>query len=113
MLIATRYGGIFESQSREYTLDDFYSLQLDKMERYACLKRSEVVIGAEDESSSDDEEGDDENEDVEREDDTGEDEEDKDQMTIVTQTPDEVHHDKVRLLSTADYIHKACGNRTG
>ncbi|OBZ65623.1 Kelch repeat-containing protein 3 [Grifola frondosa] len=60
------YGGIFERGSREYTLDDFYSLQLDKLDRYTCLKSSEVAISAEgDESSSD---GDDEEEDEDEED---------------------------------------------
>lgn len=64
-LFAThRYGGIFERGSKEYTLDDFYSVQLDKMDRFVCLKESEVVVppeGGEDEESSsddDDEEGD-------------------------------------------------------
>ncbi|KAG1733150.1 galactose oxidase [Suillus lakei] len=48
------YGGIFERGSREYTLDDFYSIQLDKLERYTCLKHSGTVIPEEgDESSSD------------------------------------------------------------
>ncbi|KAG1762617.1 galactose oxidase [Suillus placidus] len=48
------YGGIFERGSREYTLDDFYLIQLDKLERYTCLKHSGIVIPAEgDESSSD------------------------------------------------------------
>lgn len=32
------YGGIHETQSREYTLDDFYTLDLSKMERFQCLK---------------------------------------------------------------------------
>jgi hypothetical protein len=49
------YGGIFERGSREYTLDDFYSIQLDKLERYTCLKHSGIIIPAEgDEISSDD-----------------------------------------------------------
>jgi len=53
-LFPARYGGIFERGSREYTLDDFYSIQLDKLERYTCLKHSGIVIAAEgDESSSD------------------------------------------------------------
>ncbi|KXN81392.1 Kelch repeat-containing protein 3 [Leucoagaricus sp. SymC.cos] len=34
------YGGIFEKGSKEYTLDDFYSLQLDKLDRFTCLKES-------------------------------------------------------------------------
>ncbi|KAG5725207.1 Kelch domain-containing protein 4 [Termitomyces sp. T112] len=64
------YGGIFEKGSREYTLDDFYSLQLDKMERYICLKESGLVIKEGDESSSDDEDDeDDEDDDEDDEDD--------------------------------------------
>ena len=59
----SRYGGIYERGSREYTLDDFYALQLDKLDRYQCLKKSDVVIpegevessSSEDESDEDDE----------------------------------------------------------
>ena len=49
------YGGIFENKEREFTLDDLYSLQLDKLERYTCLKAS----GLEEEAwlESDEEEG--------------------------------------------------------
>lgn len=61
------YGGIYESAHHEYTLDDFYSLQLDKMERYVCLKKSDVVIksGEESESDEDDEDDDDDDDDDE------------------------------------------------
>ncbi|KAJ3979502.1 galactose oxidase [Lentinula detonsa] len=64
------YGGIFERGSREYTLDDFYTIQLDKMDRFVCLKESGVII----------EEGDDESDDEETEngDEDDEDEEDDD-----------------------------------
>ena len=56
-----RYGGIYERGSREYTLDDFHALQLDKLDKYLCLKESDVVIPDGDvESSSDDDEDDDE-----------------------------------------------------
>ncbi|KAF9237721.1 galactose oxidase [Melanogaster broomeanus] len=48
------YGGIFELGSREYTLDDFYYIQLDKLERFVCLKPSDIVIPTEAEESSDD-----------------------------------------------------------
>lgn len=66
----TSYGGIFERGSREFTLDDFYSLALDKMDRYVCLKKSDVIIPPEgdDVSSSsdeDDDDGDDSDEDEE------------------------------------------------
>ncbi|ETW77675.1 hypothetical protein HETIRDRAFT_163661 [Heterobasidion irregulare TC 32-1] len=54
------YGGIFERGSREYTLDDFYALALDKMDRYLCLKESGVLVPppGEESSSSDDEDTD-------------------------------------------------------
>lgn len=32
------YGGIFESGNREYTLDDFHTLDLSKLDRFTCLK---------------------------------------------------------------------------
>ena len=56
-----RYGRIFERGPKEYTLDDFYTLQLDKMEKYVCLKKSDVVIPTEgeEESSSEEDDGDD------------------------------------------------------
>ncbi|KAG9308086.1 hypothetical protein JVU11DRAFT_12599 [Chiua virens] len=49
------YGGIFELGTREYTLDDFYTLQLDKLDPFVCLKSSGIVIPTEAEESSDDE----------------------------------------------------------
>ncbi|KAK7443216.1 Kelch repeat-containing protein 3 [Stygiomarasmius scandens] len=58
------YGGIFEKGSHEYTLDDFYSIQLDKMDRYVSLKQSTIVIPDGDvESSSDDDDDDSESDD--------------------------------------------------
>ncbi|KAG0324823.1 hypothetical protein BG000_002032, partial [Podila horticola] len=35
------FGGILEVRDREYTLDDFFSLNLDKMTEYICLRESE------------------------------------------------------------------------
>ncbi|KAH9980749.1 hypothetical protein BJV74DRAFT_887573 [Russula compacta] len=66
----TSYGGIFERGSREFTLDDFHALALDKMDRYVCLKKSDVVIPPEGDdvsssSAEDDEDGDDSDEDEE------------------------------------------------
>lgn len=52
------YGGIVESQEREYTLDDFYTLQLDKLDRFTCLK--ECNIAELEWKESDDEDDDDE-----------------------------------------------------
>lgn len=82
------YGGIFERGSREYTLDDFYSLQLDKMDRYVCLKESGVVIAeGDDESSSgsddDDDDDDDEEETVIGEDETAAFDEESDEITML------------------------------
>jgi hypothetical protein len=71
VLLPHSYGGIYERGSREYTLDDFYLLQLDKLDRYVCLKESGVVIGDNEESSSDDD--DDGSEDDELSDDEDED----------------------------------------
>lgn len=53
------YGGIFERGPREYTLDDFYALALDKMDRYGCLKKSDIIIPEGDDESSSSEEDDD------------------------------------------------------
>ncbi|KAJ7774641.1 galactose oxidase [Mycena maculata] len=73
------YGGIYERGKREYTLDDFYSIQLDKMDRYTCLKESRIVIADDDDdSSSDDEDDEDEDE---------EDEEENDEMAQEIEAP--------------------------
>ena len=46
-------------------MDDFYALPLDKLDRYICLKKSEVMIPAEgeSESSSDEDDSDDDSDD--------------------------------------------------
>ncbi|KAG0142547.1 hypothetical protein CROQUDRAFT_50169 [Cronartium quercuum f. sp. fusiforme G11] len=36
------YGGIFESGDREYTLQSFYSLALDKLDRFMCLRDDDI-----------------------------------------------------------------------
>ncbi|KAI6025552.1 galactose oxidase [Pisolithus marmoratus] len=51
------YGGILERGSREYTLDDFYTIQLDKLDKYSCLRSMSTVIPEDVESSSEDESG--------------------------------------------------------
>ncbi|KAG5653474.1 hypothetical protein H0H81_000243 [Sphagnurus paluster] len=71
------YGGIYEKGSREYTLDDFYSLQLDKLDRYICLKQTDVVIAEGDESSSDEDDDDDDDDDDDEDDEDDEEEEDR------------------------------------
>lgn len=70
------YGGILELGPREYTLDDFYSLALDKLDRYVCLKPCDVVLpkeGEEIESSEDDDDDDDDGDDDDDEEDGGDD----------------------------------------
>ncbi|CUA77603.1 Kelch repeat-containing protein 3 [Saccharomyces cerevisiae S288c] [Rhizoctonia solani] len=70
------YGGIFERGSREYTLDDFYSLALDKLERFVCLKPCDVVFAENDDSSEDEDDSDDESEDDDGESESGDEGED-------------------------------------
>jgi hypothetical protein len=66
-------------------LDDFYSLQLDKLDRYVCLKESGVVIVEGDaESSSDGEDDDDDGDDDEGDDDEGDDDDDDEVDHYVT-----------------------------
>ncbi|KAJ7594667.1 galactose oxidase [Mycena floridula] len=77
------YGGIYERGSREYTLDDFYALQLDKMDRYICLKESGITIAGDDESSSDDEDDDDD----EDSDETGASDDDRDDEDAAAPEP--------------------------
>ena len=97
-----RYGGIYERGSREYTLDDFYALQLDKLEKYLCLKQSDVVIPDGDvESSSDDEDDDDDNDDDEDNED-GDDNDDEEE-----EFNSEVEHDEANEEDTADIAAKS------
>ncbi len=53
------YGGIFEAGNREYTLDDFYTLDLTKLERFTCLKDCPIdaLDWAESESEDDSDSG--------------------------------------------------------
>lgn len=45
MLVAgRRYGGILENGPKEFTLDDFYTLQLDKLDRFNCLKECPMYV---------------------------------------------------------------------
>ena len=74
-ILVSRYGGIFERGSKEYTLDDFYSLQLDKLDRYVCLKHSGITISEGDDESSDDEDDEDDEDD--------DDEDDRETATVI------------------------------
>merc|ERR1711939_438279 len=62
------YGGLFESGAREYTLDDFYTLQLDKLDRFECLKEATEDDkmewkGSDSESGDEDDDDDDDDDD--------------------------------------------------
>lgn len=57
--VTCSYGGIVERGSREYTLDDFYTIQLDKLDRYHCLRSISFMVPDDAKSSSDDDSGDD------------------------------------------------------
>ncbi|KAG8945016.1 hypothetical protein FRC04_001272 [Tulasnella sp. 424] len=61
------YGGIYEYGPKEYTLDDFWSIQLDKMDTFTCLRPLDVTIdqNAESDSEGDDDGGDDDDDDDE------------------------------------------------
>ncbi|SPO24773.1 uncharacterized protein UTRI_01747_B [Ustilago trichophora] len=61
------YGGIFEAGNREYTLDDFYTLDLSKLERFTCLKDCPIDALEWDESESEDDSGSDSGSDSESE----------------------------------------------
>ena len=58
------YGGILENGPKEFTLDDFYTLQLDKLDRFNCLKECPITSNewngsdseGDDDSDSDDDE---------------------------------------------------------
>ena len=65
------YGGIYERGAREYTLDDFYSLQLDKLDKVVCLKESGIMPedGVNDESEEEDDDEDDDGDSTSTEDD--------------------------------------------
>lgn len=55
MNMLTRFGGILENNAQEATLDDFWAINLDKLDGWNCLHRSEIVWSQE--ANSDDEEG--------------------------------------------------------
>ncbi|KAK3809541.1 MAG: galactose oxidase, partial [Benniella sp.] len=76
------YGGILEVRDREYTLDDFFSINLDKMNEYICLRQSEfesqLWLG-EESDDDDDEEGEDSEDDDDEDEDEENDEDDEDE----------------------------------
>lgn len=61
------YGGIYETGDREYTLDDFYTIDLSKMNKVVCLKECPIDNLEWHSSDEEDEEDDDEDEDEQEE----------------------------------------------
>lgn len=57
------YGGIYETGDREYTLDDFYTIDLSKMNKVVCLKECPIDNLEWHSSDEEDEDDDDEEED--------------------------------------------------
>ncbi|KAF9959435.1 hypothetical protein BGZ65_000404 [Modicella reniformis] len=78
------FGGILEIKDREYTLDDFFSLNLDKMTEYVCLRQSEfesqLWLGedSDDDEGEEDEDGEDEGEEGEEEEEEEDDDDEED-----------------------------------
>ncbi|KAL5492663.1 KEL3_2 [Sanghuangporus weigelae] len=96
------YGGILEIGLKEFTLDDFHSLSLDKFDRYVCIKPCEIDLPKEGEiieSSSDDEEDEDDSSD----DNNTEDERDDDEIKMKRSVPDEPDEDKGDEERTSKY----------
>ncbi|KAG9029721.1 hypothetical protein FRB95_004970 [Tulasnella sp. JGI-2019a] len=99
------YGGIYESGSKEYTLDDFWALQLDKMDSFTCLRPLDttIVTGEGADSSDDDDDGDDEDDEDEGEgDDDDEGDEEKDEGGDV----DEVENVDVQMTEVTPVLSK-------
>ncbi|KAH9483277.1 Kelch repeat-containing protein 3 [Psilocybe cubensis] len=102
------YGGIIEKGSREYTLDDFHALQLDKMERFICLKKPEVVIPeGEQESSSDEDEDEDDDDETEDEEDEYDDDDDIETLVGADETSEfKLGEDMATIYDEPEVIKK-------
>ncbi|KAF8799197.1 hypothetical protein BYT27DRAFT_7236407 [Phlegmacium glaucopus] len=107
------YGGIYEHGSRKYTLDNFYSLQLDKMDKYICLKESDVVILDGDiESNSDEDEDKDDDSNDDDDDDNKEEEEERDGDNAGVDKHDEADEEEDELCSQATTFMGVSKNTT-
>lgn len=96
------YGGIYERGSREYTLDDFHTLQLDKLDRYVCLKESTVLIPPEGEDvSSSDDDDDDDDDDESGDDDTSSSRESEGEGESVVATTSKTKRKKKEVVKAA------------
>jgi len=48
--------GVFSRKDPKYTFDNFYLLQLEKLDRFTCMKKSNILIPDSKKESSNDEE---------------------------------------------------------
>ncbi|GAA6060520.1 hypothetical protein JCM10212_005601 [Sporobolomyces blumeae] len=75
------YGGILENGDREYTLDDFFTLDLTKLDRYNCLRECVIETaewhGSDSENDDDDDDDDDGSEGRSDEEEAGDEEDDE------------------------------------
>ncbi|KAL7751311.1 Kelch repeat-containing protein 3 [Sorochytrium milnesiophthora] len=71
------YGGILDYEGKEYTLDDFWSLNLDKVDAWKCVDPGEGLGTWLGEESDDDEDDDDEDDDEDDDDDDDDSEDDE------------------------------------
>ncbi len=99
-----RYGGILENGPKEFTLDDFYTLQLDKLDRFNCLKVCPITSN---EWNGSDSEGDDDSDDEDDDDDdkksgSGSDDEDEDDGVAGDAPMQDVELADLKLMTDAE-----------
>ncbi|KAF8340469.1 uncharacterized protein EI90DRAFT_2906953 [Cantharellus anzutake] len=90
------YGGILERGAREYTLDDFWSVALDKMDEFVCLRPLDVSMFDGNDGSSEEENDDEEDE--------GEGEESDEDANQDHSDPDEHSKDQEKEIDTAETV---------
>ncbi|PWN47512.1 galactose oxidase [Violaceomyces palustris] len=97
------YGGIYESERREYTLDDFYTLDLSKLDRFVCLKQCPIDTLEWNESEEEDSDTDEEGEGVEGEQDSDSSSgESGDEIPEGDEYPDEEERDPIDTRTQAE-----------
>ncbi|GAA5846086.1 hypothetical protein JCM9279_004781 [Rhodotorula babjevae] len=107
------YGGILEAGNKEYTLCDFHTLDLSKMDRYTCLREDRIDAaewhGSDSENDDEDSDSDDEDGSQAGEGEDGErmEDEEDDGMAPVEDEPMEVEIDELVLTEVEVAAKKA------
>ncbi|GAA6002195.1 Kel3p [Rhodotorula paludigena] len=107
------YGGILEAGNKEYTLADFYSLNLDKMDKYKCLREDRIDSGewagsdSENDDDSDSDEDDEGSQSGRSDGEEGEEGEEDDGTAPIETEPMEVDLDELALTETELAAKKA------